>query len=75
MVSMCGVMVDSTKETGSIIKCMERDSTNGKMEECILGNISMIKSMDLGHIRGLTDANTQDNGQTANDMEEGRLFL
>jgi hypothetical protein len=53
---------------------MERDSTNGKMEECILDNINTIRSMASGHIRGLMDANTQDNGQTANDMEEGRSY-
>lgn len=40
------------KASGSKITCMEREITNGRMEENTRENISMIKNMDLGHILG-----------------------
>ena len=51
---------------------MELDSINGKTEECILGNMNMIKSMVLVHTRGQMDASMQDNGLIVSAMEEAR---
>lgn len=59
---MYGAMGDNTKETGSITKCMEMDSINGKMAACMLDNISLIRSMDLVFILGQMAESMLENG-------------
>ena len=41
---------------GKIIKCMEKESSVGRMVECMLANTKMIKSMEKVFIIGQMDA-------------------
>ena len=52
-VPMSGLMEDNIKGTGSTIKCMEKVTTNGEMEEATKDSIRMIKNMALGYTLGL----------------------
>lgn len=72
---MCGAMADNIKEIGLIIKCMEMDSINGKMAECMPANINLIKSTASVFILGQMGASMQENGLIVNEVVEVRSFL
>lgn len=50
---MYGQTADSTKGNGKIIKCMEKENSNGQMVENILGHIMTTKRRDMACLSGL----------------------
>lgn len=58
------------KENGIIIKCMEKVSISGEMEENMMVNIIMIKSMDLAYIFGLMEEDMKVSGDMVDKMEK-----
>ena len=43
--NIIGLMVEFIKDNGEIIKCMDKDHTNGQMEDHILDIMLMIRNM------------------------------
>lgn len=70
-----GAMAGNTKAIGLITKCMEMDSTNGKMDACMLGSINLIRSMALAPTHGLMDVSIPESGRIASVMAGARLSL
>ena len=63
-----GLMVDVTRESGSIIIWKEWESTSGTMAECIKDSIKTIRSMALESTPGLIKDVMKDIGTRANSM-------
>ena len=63
-----GQMVENTRANGKEIKEVERVSILGHLEECIMANIPMMKSMGLDFMSGPTEEGMMDTGKTMKDM-------
>lgn len=48
---------------------MDRDYSNGQMEESIKASIKMIKRVDMGKSHGQMEKSIKDNGLMENKME------
>ena len=68
MVFIYGVMGKNTKEIDKIIKCMEWEKQNGRMEENMLESISRIRNTDLARLNGRTEKSILDIGKMANKV-------
>jgi hypothetical protein len=66
---MSGVMAESTKETGKIIKWMEGENSHGQITECILENTLMIKRKGWELLSGLMGEGMRANGKMGNNMD------
>lgn len=62
LANMCGLMDEDILEIGSIIRCMEVDSTVGGMAVVMTVSTNSIKNMVLVHTHGLTVVSTQGSG-------------
>lgn len=62
LANLNGQMELALKEIGNSIKCMGREFLNGLMEENIMVNMKMIKSMEMGCLSGLMVRNKRDIG-------------
>lgn len=54
---------------------MDKGNINGRMVECILVNICMIKNTVLEHMCGQMEENISDNGLIAKGTEKVKLYL
>ena len=61
------------KVIGEIIRCREKEFSNGQMEESMKEIISMTKNMDSVVFGGLMDENTKVNGKEAFSMEKANI--
>jgi len=67
-------MAESTKDSGKIIKCMEKANINGLMEDNIKGNILWTKKRDLEFIDGMTEEYTKGLGKMEDSMDKANIF-
>lgn len=65
-------MENNMKASGEIIKCMEKVSSNGLMEEFTEANIMKIKNMVLEEFNGQTAEFTKANGEKVFKTEKGK---
>ena len=69
-----GLTADSTKENGCKIKCMEKDSIDGKMAVAILDSTNTIRSMDSEHTLGQMVEDILATGLIASDMVKEKSY-
>ena len=58
-----GRMEGNIREIGNIIKCMEKECLNERMERYLKGNTLMIKKMDLAVLLGQMEGNLLEIGR------------
>jgi len=75
MESIFGRMVENTKESGYVIKCMERVNIHGGMAENMMEITCTIRNMDLVHILGRMEGDILENGKTVSVTAKGRSYL
>lgn len=63
-----GLMVESMKASGKIIKCMEEGTLNGLMAENMRENIKMIKRKEMAYLYGQMVGNIKVDGKTESSM-------
>lgn len=68
-----GLMVDNIKDTGKIIKCMEKDYLHGLMEENIKVNMLMIKNKEKEYSHGLMEEVIMAIGKMENKMDKASI--
>ena len=69
-VTSSGLMANSTKVFGRPIKCMERETLYGLMEDVMKDSISRVKKMALDNFSGQMEEYIVDNGDMASRMAE-----
>ena len=65
---MLGAKIVNIMENGNIIKCMEEERLNGLMEESMMDNTRMIKSMVVVLFIGQMVGNTLEDGRMGSNM-------
>ena len=69
LVSMSGQMKNSTKESGSVIRCTGKASWSGRMANVMKANSSMTKERAEAYSSGRTAEFTRDNGWRVSSTE------
>ena len=61
-------MVQNTKDSGTMIKCMVKEIKNGVMVDIIKANTSMTKDKEKVYTRGQMVENMKENGTLESNM-------
>ena len=75
MENTTGLMAVYTKDTGIIIKCMEKVCFVGKTERCTREITIWIRKKDMECSRGLKGRNMKEIGRIINNMEKDTISL
>ena len=65
---MYGVMVKITMDNGVLIKCMDKDSYNGRTAGNTMAHLKMTRDKAMENLFGLMVAGIKENGIMANNM-------
>ncbi len=65
---MNGMMANSSKESGKIIKCMAKDTSNGLMDVNIKGALLKIRDMGMECFAGEMEEHIEASGTWVNNM-------